>query len=384
MRTEVIVEGKTHVIVPRLDLHAPYPPSSAPVFYNPQMELSRDINVACVQVLSDERPYTHTLTYLDVLSGSGIRGLRVSNEANAKVTLNDSSIEAYRLIKKNVKKLHPNVETTHLDANVLLSGSTFAIVDIDPFGSPVPFLDAACRSTREMLCVTATDTAPLSGAHFNAGVRRYSAVPANTEYHAETGVRILLGMITREFAKYDKAITPVLSHATYHYYRIYVMVSKGAKLADQCIRKLGYIAHCATCGDRYSVRGLAPTTVPSCVNDGVPPYLAGPLWLGPLHNRQFCAKVAAKITAGTFGTSRQAARIVNLCENELNTVTFFDYHKLLKELQKPPMPIEQLIDALRNRGYQASRTHFSGTSLKTDADVITLKKIIRGLSDNAM
>lgn len=383
MQTDVVIEGTTQIVVPRLDLSAPYPPSSAPVFYNPQMELSRDINVACMKVLAEEHTAAHPLTYLDALAGSGIRGLRVSNEASLNVTLNDNNVEAYRLIKENTKRLYPNVEATHLDANVLLSRATFSVVDIDPFGSPVPFIDAACRSAHEMLCVTATDTAPLSGAHFNAGVRRYSAVPANTEYHAETGVRILLGKIAREFAKYDKAITPMLSHATRHYYRTYVLIAKGAARADQCVNKLGYIVHCTICGDRYAVPGLAPSAMSKCAQCEDEPRLAGPLWIGSLHDRQFCTRVLAKIKAGNFKTSKQAERIIKLCAGELDTVTFFDYHKLLKELQRPPMPIEQLTNALRCSGYQASRTHFSGTSVKTDADVITLKKVLRELSANA-
>ncbi|MGZ4948794.1 MAG: tRNA (guanine(10)-N(2))-dimethyltransferase [Halobacteriota archaeon] len=383
MQTDVIVEGTTQVVVPRLNLSAPYPPSSASVFYNPQMELSRDISVACMKVLAEERSAAHPLTYLDVLAGSGIRGLRISNEVNLHVTLNDNNVEAYRLIKENAKRLYPNVEATHLDANVLLSRATFSVVDIDPFGSPVPFIDAACRSAREMLCVTATDTAPLSGVHFNAGVRRYSAVPANTEYHAETGVRILIGKIAREIAKYDKAITPLLSHATAHYYRTYVLIAKGVTLADQCVNKLGYIVHCTKCGDRYTVPGLAPSSKAECAKCEAQPRLAGPLWLGSLHDRQFCTKVLAKIKDGEFRTSKQAERIIKSCADELGTVTFYNYHKLLKNLRRPPMPIEQLTDALRRSGYQASRTHFSGTSIKTDADVTSLKKILSELSAKA-
>ena len=69
----------------------------------------------------------------------------------------------------------------------------FNIVDLDPFGSPAPYLDAATRSVVHLLEVTATDTAPLCGAHFNSGMRKYAAVPLNNEFHSEMGVRILLG-----------------------------------------------------------------------------------------------------------------------------------------------------------------------------------------------
>jgi len=121
---------------------------------------------------------------------------------------------------------------------LLMSEARFNVIDVDPFGSPAPFVDAACRSASKMLCVTATDTAPLSGAHFSAGVRRYSALPMNTEYHAETGIRILIGTIIRELVKYDKSATPVLAHATEHYYRAYLLLDRGAELANACVRSM--------------------------------------------------------------------------------------------------------------------------------------------------
>ena len=54
-----------------------------------------------------------------------------------------------------------------------MSEEKFGFVDLDPFGTPAPFIDAAIRSSGKYLGVTATDTAPLCGAHLKAGIRRY-------------------------------------------------------------------------------------------------------------------------------------------------------------------------------------------------------------------
>jgi len=380
VRTRLALEGHTPVLVPRLDPNASYPPSSAPVFYNPRMELSRDINVACIQVLDNKQRDNRGLTYLDALAGCGIRGFRVANEAQVEVTVNDYDLAAYELSKRNAKRLQLNVHVEHRDANALMSEARFNVIDLDPFGSPAPFVDAACRSASKMLCVTATDTAPLSGAHFNAGVRRYSALPMNTEYHAETGIRILIGTIIRELVKYDKSATPVLAHATEHYYRVYLLLDRGAELANTCVRSMGFIAHCFTCGHRYVLPGLFPMLRPDCAFCGAPLAVAGPLWLGTLRNQEFCQQVLENIENGVFGTKRRAAKIITLCLNELDTVTFFDYHKLLRELKCPPVPIETLVSGLRTVGCRASRTHFSGTSIKTDADAATLKGVLLDLS----
>jgi tRNA (guanine26-N2/guanine27-N2)-dimethyltransferase len=372
------VEGQTPVLVPRLDANASYPPSSAAVFYNPIMEFSRDINVACMQAFVRSQEIS-TTTYLDALAASGIRGLRVANEAHMEVTLNDRDDAAYRLMRRNVQRLPLNVRTKHADANALMSTEKYSIVDIDPFGTPTPFVDAACRSASKMLCVTATDTAPLSGAHFKAGVRRYSALPLNTEYHAETGIRILIGKIIRELAKYDKSAISVLAHATQHYYRVYLQIKRGASLADECLSSLGFVLHCFECGHRCAARGLELVYRKPCAQCSAQPAVAGPLWLGPLHDRSLCKKVISKLEIGIFGTKEQAKKTVNLCLNELDVVTFFDYHKLLKELKCSPIPIASLISGLRDIGYQASKTHFSGTSIKTNADVATLKGVLLDL-----
>ena len=51
MICKTIVEGTTKVLVPIPPKDATFPPSAAPVFYNPEMELNRDINVAATQHL---------------------------------------------------------------------------------------------------------------------------------------------------------------------------------------------------------------------------------------------------------------------------------------------------------------------------------------------
>ncbi|MGB9135449.1 MAG: tRNA (guanine(10)-N(2))-dimethyltransferase, partial [Candidatus Bathyarchaeia archaeon] len=51
--TEVVSEGEVEVVVPRLEAFvrkpSDYAPSKAPVFYNPVMELNRDLAVLVVQ-----------------------------------------------------------------------------------------------------------------------------------------------------------------------------------------------------------------------------------------------------------------------------------------------------------------------------------------------
>jgi len=84
MICRTIVEGTTKVSVPVPPPDANFPPSAAPVFYNPEMELNRDINVAATaafveRLLSkkryrERRSVTWMLFQHQGSVGSGSRG----------------------------------------------------------------------------------------------------------------------------------------------------------------------------------------------------------------------------------------------------------------------------------------------------------------------
>jgi len=156
------------------------------VFFNPTMELNRDITVAVLRAYQEREP--RVATYLDGMAASGIRGVRAANEGY-DVTCCDTDSEAVALARQNLARNDLDGAATERNVNALLHEELFDIVDLDPFGTPIPFADAAFAQTRNMVCVTATDTAPICGAHLNSGKRKYSAVPRNTDYHPEMGLR---------------------------------------------------------------------------------------------------------------------------------------------------------------------------------------------------
>ena len=306
MTSQTIVEGTTKVSVPVPPPDATFPPSAAPVFYNPEMELNRDINVAATaafveRLLSRKELLREEVHYVDAFSASGIRGLRIAGEVGIHATMNDWSPEAFELIKENIKinGLEEQTLATRKSANVLLHEQKFHIVDIDPFGTPSPFLDAASASVRNLLSVTATDTAPLCGAHLKAGIRKYAAVPLNTEYHSEMGLRVLLGACARELAKHEKGMVPLLSHVTRHYVRTYLEVLHGTKQTDRTLKSMGFSIYCPKCGFRNSVYGLAVHIDKECPVCGAFTHIAGPLWLGPFREKTFCESLQS--TARTAG-----------------------------------------------------------------------------------
>ncbi|WP_424359874.1 tRNA (guanine(10)-N(2))-dimethyltransferase [Methanocella sp. MCL-LM] len=346
------------------------------VFYNPRMEMNRDLNVACLTCLPD------VTTYVDAMAASGIRGIRVKKEVPREidVTVNDWDAGAYELLKRNAEANGVTVNATNRGANTLLSSTQYDFVDIDPFGTPSPYIDAVCRSAKRFMGVTATDTAPLCGAHLRSGMRKYGAFPVKTEYYPEIGLRVLMGKVVREQAKYDRAVRPLLCHSTEHYVRLYLAVDHGVVPADRMLDQIGFILDCAKCHYRETIPGLAVQAPDRCPNCGGKARLAGPLWLGPLKDNGFVSQVLHVINTGEFGRKERAARLLELILGEIDVPTFYDHHRVCQDLKATPTTIEVLLETLRGAGYQASRTHFSGIGFRTDAPVNIVKSIVLALS----
>ncbi|WP_458208235.1 tRNA (guanine(26)-N(2))-dimethyltransferase [Haladaptatus sp. NG-SE-30] len=363
-------EGGVEVIVPEQDGDS----ITDDVFFNPVQELNRDLTVAVLRTYRDREPRAES--YLDAMAASGIRGVRAAaNEWD--VTCADIDPEAVELCRENFAHNDLSGEVVHRNANALMHESVFDVVDIDPFGTPIPFVDAAFANTRDLVCVTATDTAPLCGAHFHSGVRKYSAIPRNTDYHAEMGVRILLSALARTAARYDAGVTPLLTHATNHYVRTYLELDHSATDANAVVDELGHLYHCEDCLHREYDYGLVADpfeTCPACESNRV--VTAGPVWLGATHDAEFVTSVREEVTE-EMGTAKRATKLLNALEDELHEPTHYDQHRLCKEWTRSASGMDEFLTRLRAAGYDASRTHYGGTTFKTPASVAEIRDATR-------
>ncbi|MDI6884591.1 MAG: tRNA (guanine(10)-N(2))-dimethyltransferase [Hadesarchaea archaeon] len=386
MQTRIVVEGRTKLKVPEPEhfrtLAGDYAPSLARVFYNPYMEFCRDISVSAVQVVVQE---LGELRACDPLAGVGVRGIRYAKEVKGvlRSIVNDRSPEAFELIKHNIElnRVAGLAEARNSDANALLweNRGRFNFMDLDPFGSPAPFMDAACAALarRGMLAITATDTAPLSGTHARACLRRYGAKPLKTEYCHELGLRILVGFAQRVAGKHEIALEPALAHATQHYFRVYMRARRGAKGADEVLKKQGYVSHCNGCGRRVLSPGLVAELPGICECGGRFSH-AGPLWLGALIDRTFAQRVAGDLVRRNFRLRYQELSLLNRCIEEAGgPATFYDLNEIARRAGVSPPKIGALIAELREMGHFASRTHFSNTGFRTNASLEELLRVAR-------
>ncbi|MEM1981655.1 MAG: tRNA (guanine(10)-N(2))-dimethyltransferase [Candidatus Hadarchaeales archaeon] len=377
MGTERVREGKVVLEVPELStFRAPsgdFVPSLTKVFYNPHMEFGRDIGVAAVSVFGKR---VGELRICDPLAGVGVRGIRYAAEVDGvrEVIVNDVSEEAYRFLCKNISlNSLSNVVACREEAHLLLwkNRRGFQVVDLDPFGSPSPFLEASCVSLSDpgMLALTATDTACLAGTYPMACFRKYGALPLRTEYAHELGLRILIGHCQRVAGVHGLSLLPLLSHSTRHYFRVYLLLRRGG--VNRMLKGQGYLLACR-CGRRtISHRPEGGTC--EC---GRKREVSGPMWLGNLWEKEFVEEVLKVVEASSFRLKAPEVKMLRLCAEEAGGPPFFyDSHGISRRRSLSPPKLERILEGLRRKGYLALRTHFSPTGFRTDAPFEEIEKL---------
>jgi N2,N2-dimethylguanosine tRNA methyltransferase len=359
----LIKEGSAEFFVP--DEHSSGGPGKITdsVFFNEQMAFNRDISVMLLRSLGRK------MSAVDAMSASGSRAIRIAKECpDISVTANDRSPEAYELIKKNIEFSGlTNCEATNKNLHILLTESVFDYVDIDPFGSPMPFLHSAIRGCRRkgILAITATDTAPLAGAHRGKCERRYQSRPMRGPMCHETGLRILMATVARELAKFDRGMKPILSFYSDHYFRTYVEVTEGADAADNTLGQLIHMSY-----DRKTLER-------NCSNERNEEFCYGPFWGGPLHNKD----ILEKMDASGMEKEKRCNKMLGLWKEELDNIPIsYDVSEISSFLKVTSPRIENLLEIM-NRYGKASRSHTSPTAFRTDLD---LKDMLNAFTEASM
>jgi len=336
-----------------------------PVFYNPDMKLNRDISILLLKSVADKN-----LHILDLLAGSGIRSVRFVKELPTskikELTVNDSSKESVKLIKKNFKLNRVNAKIRDQDANeFLVKSDGFDYIDVDPFGSPNPFLDNAIKrlSRKGILAVTATDTSALCGSYISACKRKYWAAPLRNYMMHETGIRILIRKVQLIGAQYDKALVPIFSHSTRHYMRVYFRCIKSKTAVDKLINKHRYLLFCNNCLNIM----VHPQNKAVCCKKNMA--WAGPLWTGQLWERRLVLSMLKRLDKNNPALMNLIS-IIN-AESKIDIPYFFSIPLICKHLKKSCPRQEKILKAGKS-----AQTHFSLDCIRSSIDIKKLKKII--------
>lgn len=359
-----ITEGSTNVFVPKQQTKKKGPGKKQGLaFYNPAMELNRDVSIAVVQWLISSAKNKH-FSLLDGLASTGIRGFRFCNELSGRfdVTINDWSEEAFTVIQKNKKESdRDQLRCTNKNLNQLLIEEKFDYIDVDPFGSPVSFIDPAMKSIRHngIIAVTATDTAALCGVYPRVCLRRYASYPCHGPIMHEVGLRILLGFVAREAAKHEKGIQPILSYKTDHYIRLYVQVIRNVKSANETADFIQpvHISNLYSCKEKHK-------------------QFIGPLWTDVLHSQKNQEKIKKITLKKQLGTKRKIVNLLEIFKEEAKAPMFYFTTDALGSLLRcSPPKLTQLWETFKQHHIPIFKTQFDPTGFKTPASFQQVKEL---------
>lgn len=346
------------------------------IFYNPVMKLNRDISVLLLLSFqgSERRPMSIALP----LAGSGIRGLRflkeLPQEMIKEIHINDKKEGYTEYLNKMLVMNKCQTEKVFIhnkDASIfLIENKPFDYIDIDPFGTPNPFLDSAVRSLRSdgILAVTATDTSALCGTYPYACQRKYWAKPLRNELMHEIGLRILIRKVQLMGTNQQRALTPILSYSKDHYMRVFFRFDKGKKCMDRILSQHGMYSPDDEQNTERSKQGSDSQTAESY----------GPMWLGELNEIETLKKINA-IEQNNECISKRTIKLIDTLieETKINSFGFIDIHNLSKNNTEEIPKFEHIISLLRKKGFLAARTHFRNTAIKTNAKKSDVEKILK-------
>lgn len=409
------------------------------VFYNPAQVVNRDLSVLVLRWLARQSAPAGPLRVLEALSATGLRAVRYFREVPriAAVVANDLDPAAVETIRRNVRhnRLDPDhhVLPSHADALDALAAARprdrrFAVVDLDPYGSAAPFLEAAVQAVADggLLAVTCTDLAVLCGNSPEVCWSRYGATPLKAPFAHELAVRAVLGAAQAAANRHSRALEPVVCVKIDFYVRLFLRVRDSKSLAQQTPANMCMVVMCSECGThrtqplgrvranpvsnaarkrrrkmqsdsgdgkqkdgecpnaggkpdaqkqnppnlKYSPALLSETIGARCSICGGAQLVGGPVWAGPLVGEDVAASVLEEIESGegAFKARERVSAIVRLVDEEVRSVPFFLHlPSMCKVLRVSPPPAASVRAFLGKRGYQVSQSHTDPQAIKTDA-----------------
>jgi tRNA (guanine26-N2/guanine27-N2)-dimethyltransferase len=408
-------------------------------------------NVEEVAQLKDEtKPWQPRFRILDALSATGLRALRYAQEIPFATSIvgNDMDRKAVESMKLNIKhnglesRITPNTgnaiahmyhvafppEESHGPDHV---SAKYDVIDLDPYGTAAPFLDAALHAVNDggMLCVTCTDSGVFASCGYpEKTFSLYGGMPIKGGHSHEGGLRLILHSIASAAAKQGIAIEPLLSLSIDFYIRVFVRVRKSPAEVKFFAGKTMVTYNCDSgCGAwttqllgrntkqasskgdntfwKYSI-AQAPGANSNCDHCGSKTHVAGPMWAGPLHNAAFIERMLKDVSQADQQVYATTDRIEGMLDTALDEIyvskyvaekgaahedlipriipeqvdecPFFVIPSALSKVIHAQAPSEAAFKgALRHAGYRATRSHCKPGSIKTEAPWTAIWEIMR-------
>ncbi|MCJ1429489.1 tRNA methyltransferase 1 [Sticta canariensis] len=312
---------------------------------------------------------------LDALSATGLRAIRYAKEVpmTTSVVANDLSRQATESIKLNIdhNQVSGKVSVTTGDAQTHMHNaasplnrgkpSLYEVIDLDPYGTAAPFLDAAVRAVVDggLLCITCTDAGVFASlGYLEKSYSQYGGLPFKGPQSHEAGLRLILHSIATSAARYGLSIEPLLSLSIDFYARVFVRVRRSPAEVKFLASKTMVIYNCDEGCGAWSTQFLsqsrakkdknddtiykfslakAPSVNQYCSHCGLKTHLSGPMWGGPLHNPHFIRRILATLPSLSRETYATIPRIEGMLSLALHEPASFVTHPASTDSSVQPL-----------------------------------------------
>ncbi len=348
------------------------------LFYNPHMRFNRSFSSLGVGAIGKG------LGVVDGFCATGIRGVRyaVENSNVLHVTFIDKAWRAKEIIEQNARLL-PSFDVRIGDFNREILNLKANFVEIDPFGTPVPFVFPAGYMLSPLktsyLSITATDVAVLCGSEVKACWKKYGAKSLNVHFTHEVGARILLKKIADLLCPLDLAFKVLFTLSKRHYIKVMLKVERSAKNAQHLAQMQGFAVFCPHCAFQSFSSDLPKSwSSTPCPNCGKPAMVGGPMFAGEIQDQDFLSKMAGLNEERDYEDKREIRLVLERMRLD-NLPLYYHLHTLAKYYRKRSPKMESVLEGLRALGFKAARTHFSDFAFKTDAPFEEVVRVFKSV-----
>lgn len=387
-------------------------------------------------IQTDKKPQSPPFRILDALSATGLRALRYAQEIPfaTSITANDMDRKAVKSIEMHLEhnrlahKIQPTTSnalahmygiahppmTAHGPAHI--SGK-YDVIDLDPYGTAAPFIDAALQALNDggLLCVTCTDSGIFASCGYSEKTfSLYGGLPVKGNHAHEVGLRLIAHSVAAAGAKYGIAIEPLLSLSIDFYARLFIRIRRSPAdvkfLAGKTMLAYECDSGCGTWTTQLLGRNVkqagsqnnfkygmsqGPSADKLCQHCGSKTHIAGPMWAGPLHHPAFIEKILKDVQSADKNIYGTTTRMEGMLDTALDELLDTEYEKesqapdsalpklvpdsldqqpfffipsaVAKAVQCQAPPEAAIKGALRHAGYRATRSHCKAGSVKTNA-----------------
>ena len=340
------------------------------IFYNPKMKVNRDIDLLFIKSINDLNNKQKKLKYFDGMCSSGIREIRILKNLGFKFfskiylcDLKKSSILNFKknLKLNNLKKILKNKNFNLYNKNFfeIIVKDNFDYIVVDPFGSPINFLDISFQKINHngFISITATDTATLCSKYQKTNLRRYGEKLRKELFYNEIGIRNLLTTCIKISAKHDKKIIPQISFSKEHFYKIIIKVVDNKKESTNDLENLKYF------------KVLENQKIE--ISD----FQKNENYFGKIYIQKINEKIILEKMIKNLDLIKENIEVKKLLEelkNEVEVFASYEIHKL-----KYNKGFSKLFEKIKKENYEISKVHNEKFLVKTNCPHNKFIKILK-------